>query len=70
MDGKRDVRDFGRKVYRFLKRRCNDVLFITRNILGSLSLENIPKLIVDGQRVICGASIKELKEALYIFVLS
>jgi RimJ/RimL family protein N-acetyltransferase len=67
MDGKQDVKDLARKICRFLKKRYNDVLFIARNMIASFSLENIPKLIIDGQIIVCGASRKELKEALCIY---
>jgi GNAT superfamily N-acetyltransferase len=67
MDEWRDVRNFVRKFYRFLERRCSDVLFIVRNIYGCFSLSLIPKTSIDEQIIICGASIKELKEALHIY---
>jgi RimJ/RimL family protein N-acetyltransferase len=63
----RDVRDFIKKIYRFLKRRCSDALFIVRNIYGSLLLKRIPEKGIDKKIVVCGASIKELKEALCIY---
>jgi RimJ/RimL family protein N-acetyltransferase len=50
-----------------LKRCYNDVTFITRNLYVSLFLKNIPQVSFDENNIICGASRKELKEALDIY---
>jgi GNAT superfamily N-acetyltransferase len=67
MGEKRNVRDFARKVYRLLKRKYSDVLFIARNVYSSFFLKRIPETYIDKQIIVCGASIKELKESLYIY---
>jgi hypothetical protein len=63
----RDVSDFIKKIYRFLKRNCSDVLFMMRNIYESFFLKRIQETGIDKEIVIRGASIKELKEALCIY---
>jgi GNAT superfamily N-acetyltransferase len=58
---------FVKKVCRFLKRQCGDVLFIVRNIYASLFLKPIPEITLNERIIICGTTIKELQEALQIY---
>jgi ribosomal protein S18 acetylase RimI-like enzyme len=57
-----------RELYTYLKKKYNDILFVIRNIYGSFLLKAIPRAVVGDQILLCGASLKELKEALDIYL--
>jgi RimJ/RimL family protein N-acetyltransferase len=56
-----------RKCCVYIKKVCSICLFLLQNIYGSICLRNIAHIGIDGETVVYGASIKDLKEALYIY---